>query len=813
MDFAKQYAPKEAEPRLQKFWEQEGIYRFSPDSDKPLYSIDTPPPTVSGKMHIGHAFSFTQADIIARYKRMSGFNLFYPFGTDDNGLATDRLVESMNKVRSKDMKRPEYIKLALETLDRIRPDFIEDWKRIATSCDFSIFYSTINDHCRAISQESFIGLYNDRRAYRSESPSLWCPECHTAIAQVELEDRELESTFNDVVFTTDGKELIIATTRPELLPSCVAVIVHPDDKRYQKLAGRKAKVPLFGQEVPIISDERANPEKGTGIVMCCTFGDQTDMEWWKAYKLPLRISITEDGKLNEHGQKYKGLTIREARKKITEELKACGLLKKQEHIRHAVNVHERCGTEIEFLVKKQWFIKVLDLREKLLEQGARLNWYPEHMRNRYDNWAKGLQWDWSISRQRYFGIPFPVWYCRKCDEPILADTEKLPVDPMEDEPGKPCPKCHSEEFTAETDVMDTWATSSLTPKLAARLFIDKPVYRKLLPMNLRPQAHDIISFWLFNTVVKSYLHDKELPWHDVMISGWALDPKGKKMSKSKGNVIDPRTMLEKYSADALRFWASSSKLGEDLAFSEKEFVTGTKTITKLWNASRFVLMNLKDYRPGGSPKPQPIDAWLLSKMNRMIKEVTESYNKYEYIRGRLDVEKFFWHDFTDYYIEMVKDRLYNPGNYSSDAVESAKYTLYQALTTLVKMFAPIMPHVTEEIYQNSIIKDIEGEKSIHVAPWPEADESLVNEYAEKAGELAKLVIDVVRKAKSLNQWSMKEPLGKIVIACNSHEEEALKSLEPVLKATGRIEKVEYSRESSEESQSIEGTGMSIEIIK
>ncbi|MBW2999443.1 valine--tRNA ligase, partial [Candidatus Woesearchaeota archaeon] len=524
MELPKIYDFKVEEPKWQRFWEEKAIYKFDPKSKKEIYSVDTPPPTVSGKMHMGHAFSYAQQDFAVRFHRMLGKNVFYPFGTDDNGLATDRMIEKMKGVKSAEMDRKEYVKLCLETLEEIRPKYIADWKKIGMSCEWSIYYTTINEHCQRISQKSFIDLYKAGREYQKEAPTIWCPHCNTAIAQVELEDRELTSFFSDIVFKLeDGSDLIIATTRPELLASCVAVFFHPDDDRYKKLKGKKAKVPLFNHEVPILPDERADPEKGTGIVMCCTFGDQTDIEWYKAHNLPLIMSITGDGKMNEKAGKYKGMTIKEAREKIIEDLKKENLLVKEKKISHTVNVHERCGTEVEILNTKQWFIKYLDLKDTFLKAGKQMKWFPPHMRVRYDNWIKGLQWDWCISRQRHFGVPFPVWYCKKCEEVILAEKDQLPVDPLTDKPKKPC-KCGSKDFVPEKDMLDTWATSSLTPQIAAELFIEKGLYDKLYPMNLRPQAHDIITFWLFNTVVKSQMHAKKNPWKDIMISGFALDP-------------------------------------------------------------------------------------------------------------------------------------------------------------------------------------------------------------------------------------------------------------------------------------------------
>ncbi|MBR9690703.1 valine--tRNA ligase, partial [Candidatus Woesearchaeota archaeon] len=717
-----------------------------------------------------------------------------PFGTDDNGLATDRLIERMNKVRSKDMDRKEYIKLCLKTLKKILPEFIQDWKDIGMSCDFDIYYSTINDYSRKISQKSFLDLYKEGREYRKEAPTLWCPECHMAIAQVELEDKEHDSTFNDIAFKLpDGKDIVIATTRPELLPACVAMFYHPDDKRYKKYKGKKAKVPLFGHEIEIMPDERVDPEKGTGIVMCCTFGDQTDMEWYFQYNLPLREAIDGHGIMTSVAQKYEGMKIKEARKKILEDLKKQGLLKKQKHIHHAVNVHERCHTEIEIIHSKQWFIKYLDLKDHFLKAGNKLNWYPKFMKNRYDNWVKGLRWDWCISRQRHFGIPIPVWYCHKCDEVVTAEESQLPVDPTEDKPPvEKCTKCNSKDFTPENDVLDTWATSALSPKLAANLFENHKIYKKLYPMNLRPQAHDIISFWLFNTLVKGQLHDNTNPWEDAMISGWALDPHGKKMSKSKGNVIEPQEMLEKYSADALRFWAAGSKLGEDMPFQEKDLVTGQKTVTKLWNATKFAIVHLKDYDLKKPKELQTIDKWLLSRLNKVIKDSTENFDRYEYSKTRQETDKFFWQILCDNYLEIVKDRLYNPDNYSKDARKSVQYTLYTAFLSVLKLMAPIMPFITEEIYHLYFAKK-EGEKSIHNSSWPKFDKTMVDGNAQNAGDIAVDIVAAVRKYKSDNQLSLKEEIKKLTIDVSGENKKHVnKVIDDIIAAT-KAKTVEFAK--------------------
>ncbi|MBN2112467.1 valine--tRNA ligase [Candidatus Woesearchaeota archaeon] len=780
-EIPKKYDWKESENKWKEYWEKEGVYKFDPKANGDMYAIDTPPPTVSGKMHIGHAFSYSQQDFMVRFNRMKGKNIFYPFGTDDNGLATERLIEKMKKVKSTRMERKDFVKLCLETLDEIRPQYIADWKHLGISCDFSIFYTTINEHCQRISQKSFIELYKMGREYQKEAPTMWCPECRTAIAQVELQDQETPSTFNHIIFKLDdGKELIIATTRPELLPACVSIFAHPDDKRYKKLFGKNARVPIFGHEVPIMASQKADPEKGTGILMCCTFGDQDDIEHYKEFNLPLKIAITKDGRMSEIAGKYKDMPIKDARKAIIEDLKNEGLLLKQEQIKHTVNVHERCGTEIEILETKQWFIKYLDLKDEFKRIGREMNWHPPHMRHRYDNWIDGLRWDWCISRQRHFGVPFPVWYCKKCGEVAVADESQLPVDPLADKPKKACAKCKSNDFEPEKDVLDTWATSSLTPQLATELFKNNPVYKKIYPMSLRPQAHDIITFWLFNTVVKNYLHYKSRPWNDIAISGWALDPHGKKMSKSKGNVVEPQAVWQKYPVDALRFWAGGSKLGDDMPYQEKDLVTGVKTITKLWNAARFAFMHLGDYDPvkHADIDLEAYDKALISKLNRMVKSCTESFENYEYSKTKMETEKFFWQDLCDYYLEVSKDRLYNPDKRGENARRSAQHALYRAILTTVKLLAPIMPYITEEIY-HTFFKKHEKKKSIHLSGWPSYDENLADENAEILGKIADFTVEHVRRAKSEQNISLKEPVKRVVVEAKISEEDFEKIKEDI----------------------------------
>jgi valyl-tRNA synthetase len=791
-ELAKKYDPKDIEPRIQRFWEDDQVFKFDPNSEKPTYSIDTPPPTLSGYIHMGHVLSYSQAEFVARYQRMKGMNVFYPMGFDDNGLPTERFVEKKYKVNIKDVGREEFVRLCLKETEIGGANYRNVWTTLGISVDWNLLYSTINRRCQRISQRSFIDLYGQKRIERRNEPAIWCPLCQTSLAQADVEDSDEKQSFlNTIKFKAadTGEELLIATSRPELISSCVALIVNPEDERYEGLVGRKALTPIFNAEVPVIADRKVDIEFGTGLVMVCTFGDKTDIDWWRDYGLPLKLSIGPDGTMNENAGKYKGLTMIQCRKQIIEDMKDAGLLVEQKPISHVMNVHERCSTPVEYYVTPQWFIRVLDLKGDLLDQGAKINWYPEHMKIRYDTWINGLKWDWCISRQRYFGVPFPVWYCKKCGEVAIAEESQLPVDPVATSPLKPCKKCGSTDFEPEKDVMDTWATSSVTPLINSNWGEQDSIIEKIYPMSLRPQAHEIIRTWLFYTVIKSYLHTRTLPWTTVMISGHGLDANGKAMHKSKGNIIEPLPIVAKYSADAVRWWAASAKLGDDLAFKEKEVVYGQKFINKLWNASRFVSIHIKGYAPG-PVKLELIDRWILSKLNNVIRESTDNFDRYEYSKAKVMTEQFFWGDFCDNYLEMVKDRLYKSEEKDSESHRAAVYTLHTLLLSSLKLLAPYIPHVTEEIYQ-CLFRDIDGSRSLHVSQWPVANAGWDDSEALKLGDMATVMISTLRQYKNSQNMAQNAPLKRITVFGNGLDAD-IKRIEAVLKDTMKIGEVEYA---------------------
>lgn len=768
MSIPKRYNPKTAEPRLRDEWQVEGVYHFQPDDPRPVYSIDTPPPTVSGHLHLGHVYSYSHADFIARFWRMRGRNVYYPMGFDDNGLPTERLVEKRLGVHAAEIGRRKFIEKCLQVSEEAEKDYEALWKRLGLSVDWRYTYRTIDEQSRRTSQYSFLDLYQKGYVYRQEAPTIWCPECGTAIAQAELADLERQSEFVTLPFRLeDGQTLPIATTRPELLPACVAVFVHPDDPRFRHLAGSRATVPLFGQEVPVLTDPQADPEKGTGAVMCCTFGDVTDVAWWHTHKLPLVEAVDRSGRMTQAAGEFAGLPLEEARRRIKAALEARGELGERTPTRQSVRVHERCDTPVEYVVTQQWFTRVLDYRDSLLEAGEAVRWYPDHMQARYRAWVENLNWDWCISRQRYFGVPFPVWYCQDCGEIILAEESQLPVDPMDESPTRPC-TCGSTDFRPEEDVMDTWATSSLTPQIVGRWLWDPQLYRQVFPFSLRPQAHEIIRTWAFYTLAKSQYHLGSLPWNDVLISGWGIAGEGMgKISKSRGGgPMAPLEMIERYSADAVRYWASSTGPGKDAVISEEKIQIGSKLVTKLWNVARFGSRFIEDYRPGAElPDFTPADRWILARAQRMIRRVTERFEHYDYATAKSESETFFWTELADNYLEMAKQRLYEEDHPQRDG---ARYALYHVLLTVLKLFAPLMPFVTEEIYRHAFAAR-DGSPSIHTAQWPEPDPRLEDAQAEELGGYLIELATAVRRFKSEHNLPLGSELLGLQLATGEPE--------------------------------------------
>lgn len=787
----KKYAFERTEKEMQKFWEESGIYHFDAGSAKEIYSIDTPPPTVSGSLHIGHVFSYAQAEMIARYKRMRGYNVFYPFGFDDNGLPTERLVEKEEGIKAIDVPKKEFVKKCLSTTARYIDEFRELWQSLGFSVDWSLQYETIGPKAQRISQRSFVRLFKEGKAYMKESPVLWCTECRTSIAQAELETAEKQTSFNYIPFeTTEGDEkLIIATTRPELLHGCVCLFVNPDDERYSGYAGRTVRVPLYGHEIPVMADRNVSMDKGTGIVMCATFGDSTDAEWYEEHRLPYKKTISQDGKIGSSVPFIGGMGIPEARKHIISLLRDKGLLIRSEELTHTVAVHERCGRETEIILSRQWYIDILTNRVKFMEAAEQINWYPAYMKDRYKAWVENLRWDWCISRQRYFGVPIPAWYCGRCGKPSVADESQLPVDPAEDRPNRPC-SCGCDDFIPEMAVLDTWATSSTTPQINAGWGEADNMSQKLLPMSMRTQAHEIIRTWAFYTIVKSLYHTGRIPWKDIMICGFVLAKKNEKISKSKSNsAMSPKFLTEKYSADAIRYWAANSRLGIDTFFTPDELDISMRFITKLWNAARFSISRLQDFDPAEAPELLPVDRWIRERCSQTMADAGKLLDQFEVGLARHIIDDFFWKDFCDDYIEIAKERLYQPDVHGHTERKSAQRALYDCLFDILKMYAIYVPHITEYIYQ-VFFRQHEKEISLHLAQW-ELKEEFDDDILEFGRQL-KEAVGEARRIKSAKSLSMKAEIDELVIRTEKEYKEYFMRTIPDIRACCRAREIKLN---------------------
>ncbi len=782
---AKRYNPKDIEKKWHEKWKKENLYRFNADSEKEIFSIDTPPPFTSGTLHMGHIYNHTWIDIVARYKRMRGYEVYFPQGFDCHGLPTELRVEREMNVKKEDRvlfinKCKEWTNIAIK---RMKKQF-ED---IGYSADWSYTYKTMDDSYKKLIQETLIEFYKRGILYRGKHPVLWCPKCETALAKAEVGYIEREGNLYYIDLDSNGHKLTIATTRPEMMPACVAVFVHPEDKRYEKFVGRKAKLPIFNREVPILADENVDMKFGTGAVYLCTFGDEQDIEWQKKYRLPIIEIIDRKGNLTSEAGKYANLSIEDARRMIVEDLIEKGYVRKIKRIRHSVLSHtERssCKTPIELLPLNQWFINVRDYIEDIIKTAKKMRWYPKYMLQRLIDWSNSMDWDWIISRQRVFGTPIPFWIC-ECGNIISAEDFglKLPVDPRGDI--RTCPKCNGKAVGVK-DVCDCWIDSSVTPLIISKWRVNDNFFKNTYPSSLRPQGYEIIRTWAFYTIYRCMILTGKKCFDELLINGMVAGPDGRKMSKSLGNVIEPEEPLKKYSADTIRQWAAGGSLGDDYPFSWEECDHSQRFLTKLWNISRFIEMHLKDFKEiknNDKIEFRDIDLWIISKLQNLIENCTKNLDNYIFNVPLTDIRSFIWHDLADNYIEMVKHRLYKSEIYGEKSRYAVQYTLNYVLKTILLLLSPFTPHICDEIW-NSIY---DGYASI--SNWPEVKKGLMNKRIEKNGDLAIKVLSEIRRYKSENKIPLNNELRKVELIINTKLTREFKRFEEDIKATGRIKEM------------------------
>jgi valyl-tRNA synthetase len=787
------YDQKAMEEKWQKKWQEMKIYHFDFDSSKKPYSIDVPPRYASGPLHAGHAVHYTHIDFAARFKRMQGYNVFFPLCFDVNGIPIEERVERQLNITRKDIDRHKFTKLCSEFAQKNIATMTNQFIRLGESMDPSIYYQTDAEYYRRITQISFIELYKKGHIYKGEFPVNWCPRCMTAMADAEVVYSDRTTKLNTIKFyfkkpqdeqilkfhgigkDKQGVYIEIATTRPEMLPVCQIVAVHSTDERASWLVGQIVKVPGFDKEVKIVEDDAVDPEFGSGLVMICTIGDKEDLNWVFKYKLPLEMSIDEEGKMTALCGKYKGMKIEDARKAVIEDMTKNGLFIKQEPLAQNVGVCWRCKTPVEFINAKQWFLKTIPFKQMVLDTSNTMRWHPEFMKIRLEDWVNSLEWDWVISRQRYFATPIPLWECEQCEEVVLARPEDCYIDPTIDKPPvDTCQKCGGRLKGCE-DVFDTWMDSSISPLYNTFWKRDEKKFKELYPMSLRAQAHDIIRTWAFYTILRCTLLTDEKPFESIMMGGFILSEDGTPMHASLGNVIDPLQVIDEYGTDAFRCYAASCALGEDNPFRRKDVVRGTKLLRKLWNVQQFVGNIIKEGKPVKPKKIQDIDIWILTKYSKLVKKCTEQMNVFDYSQAMKEIEYFLWHELADHYIEMIKGSIYHKEN-----VDSIRYTLYTIGLGLLKLFAPIFPHITEEIYWD-LYKEYEDDKSIHVSEWPEP--VLIDEEKENAGESVKNYIAQVRAWKSEQGIALNAPVSATATYAPKETITKLKTGESVILST------------------------------
>jgi valyl-tRNA synthetase len=818
-------------------WDNSKTYSFDVSAPKSqIFSIDTPPPTVSGSLHVGHVFSYTHTDLVARYQRMIGKEVYYPMGWDDNGLPTERRVQNFYGVRcdpslayiadfkppfeggdGKSSKAADQVPISrrnfIELCERLtledEKQFEALWRQLGLSIDWSQTYQTISPDAQAVSQKAFLNNLSRGEAYQAMAPTLWDVTFRTAVAQAELEDRDQPGAYHRIGFDGPEGKIFIETTRPELIPACVALVAHPDDERYQKFFGKSVTTPLFGVEVPVVAHRLAQKDKGSGIAMICTFGDVTDVIWWRELDLPNRAILGWDGRILSDApevitdpkalevfSELAGKTVFSARQRIVELLLESGdMVGEPKPITHPVKFFEKGDKPLEIVSTRQWYLRNGGrdeaLRDKLIKLGKDLKFHPDFMRVRFENWVNGLTGDWLVSRQRFFGVPIPVWYALDTDgnpdyDRVITPAESsLPVDPSsqapegftEDQRGKP------NGFMGEVDILDTWATSSLTPQLAGGWISDPEKYAKVFPFTLRPQGQDIIRTWLFSTVLRSFQEEKKLPWSDAALSGWILDPDRKKMSKSKGNVVVPNDLLDEHGSDAVRYWAAAARLGTDAAFDVGQMKVGRRLAIKVLNAAKFVLSF--ELASDKVEVTEAIDKAMLAALAEVVSGATKAFDSYDHTKALELTESFFW-NFTDDYLELVKERAYGQ-NTDPAAQASAVSALRIALLAITKLLAPFIPFATEEAWSWW------QEGSVHRSSWPVAEDLSGFTGSQSAGLLshASQALIGIRKAKSDEKLSMKAEISSLTIEASEADIKSLKLIESDLKSVGKIDDINY----------------------
>ena len=809
------YDALEIERKWQDYWEKEKIYKFDKNADGEIYAIDNPPSFTSGTLHMGHALNHSWIDFIARYKRMRGYNVLFPQGFDCHGLPTELKVEKVYGIGKKD--RDEFRRKCEEWTTDAIAKMKEQYKKLGYSADAeNQYYETRMPWYKALVQYSLVEMYEKGLVYRSSQPVLWCPNCGTALAKAEVGYVEKEGKLYYLQFDVVGtdEKIKIATTRPELMFSCVAVMVNPKDARYKDLVGKKAKIPLVNREVPIIADEEVDMEFGTGAVYLCTYGDEFDVKWQRKYKLPVYISISPDGRMTGLAGEFAGIKVEEAREKVASKLKELGVLYKEERYIHNVLSHtERstCMHPIELLPIPQFMIKVKPFLDEIKKAARSMKWFPDYMEGRLEDWANAMDWDWIISRQRVYGTPVPFWYCEDCGEIIPPNKEDLLkgkfVDPAKDKPPvDKCPKCGSTHIKGSLDICDCWVDSSITPLVVAHWKKDEELFKKAYPSYLRPQGTDIIRTWAFYTIFRDLILTGKPPFKHVVVNGMVAGPDGRKMDKSYGNVVPPEEVVDKYGADALRQWALEASLGEDYPFDWKKITYATKFQTKFWNASFFIGKHLEGFDPSYEPDPRklrPSDRWILSRLNSVTDYSTRVLDKYEFGKALNAIRDFFWSEVCDNYFEMAKSRLYGD---DEDEKEIARWVLYQILHKVTLLLAPFVPHITEEVH-DLYLKRFTNSKSVHLLKWPEVDRRFIDPDIEKEGKAITGIASAVRGFKTKNQMSQKSELSRLTI----YNADVLKHWEEDLKETLKISEIEFSKGIGK--IPVEGSEVTLEIEK